>query len=306
MKYLYIVPVIIMISCTKQDHISVPSLDIAVNSHSYKVGDTVTFNILNTQADFLSFYSGESTSDYKFVKEEKKYNAITALSFWTAKYAGNNADCGRLMYSTNFSGVYDSTSIRSANWQDITDRFFMPPIGTSTYYYSNEVDISDLFIAADKPVYFAWFMNTRENSNRTLFKVQRFQIRGIVEEDSDFSRIKYDFAGSGFKMVLGRGWAGVTASLPVVNATDVFWNGPTPNTTYKEGWAVSAPIYPVEEVNLGAAKAVGLKALGEEMPSSYTHVYQRPGNYSVTFVAANSSIYGRKEIVKSINITIEE
>jgi len=37
---------------------------------------------------------------------------------------------------------------------------------------------------------------------------------------------------------------------------------------------------------------------------SYEYVYQQPGAYIVTFVAANTTIYGSRTIVKELNLTI--
>lgn len=294
--------VAIMISCDKQYEITTPDLDVSTLASRYNVGDTVLFNISGSNADFLSFYAGESTSDYNYLSKEKRLSASTALSFWSAKYAGNNADCAKLMYSTNFNGVYEIASIKAATWVDISDRFFIPPIGEATYFYSEEADISDLFVSPEKPIHFAWLLTIAENSRRTLFKVQRFEIRAIVRKDESCSRIKYDFVDSAFKMVLATEWEG---ALPNVSTTDIMLAGTSVNTTYREAWGVSGPIYLATEVNLGTAKAIGIKCLGDRMPSTYSYVYKQPGNYTATFVAANSSIYGRKEVVKSVNIVVE-
>lgn len=61
---------------------------------------------------------------------------------------GNNPDCAKLMYSTNFNGTYDIASIRQASWTDISDRFHLAStLGTSAVYEnSGELDISDLFL----------------------------------------------------------------------------------------------------------------------------------------------------------------
>lgn len=310
MKKRYLILNICVVSlffcCAKEYEIKEPTLKITVDKNNFKVGDTVRFNF-DGEADFISFYSGETSSDYKFHDQERVYKSNTVLTFRSAKYAGNNADCCALKYSTDFNGTYDRASIRAATWTDITSRFFIPGIvGTSaTFSNSGESEISDLFPADGKPVYFGWFFKTNANSSRTQFQVAEFKIQGVVTEDPSLSGTKYDFVDFNYKMVLGEGFDGLTASLPNINATRILWTGVFTNDTFKEGWAVSAAINNAGEVNLGLDKPLPIKIVSDPESSSYQYIYKAPGEYMATFVVANSSVYGRKETVKQIKITVE-
>ncbi|MFA4868623.1 MAG: DUF5017 domain-containing protein [Pedobacter sp.] len=295
-------------ACKKEQEVSNPDFQVSSKKLTYKAGDTVVFN-LSGDPDILSFYSGERTSDYDFLKEDLVFSATTALSFRTTKYAGNNPDCATLKYSTDFNGTYDIASIRQANWIDISDRFHLAStLGTSAVYEnSGEQDISDLFPAADKPIHFAWFFTTKQNSSRTRYQVERFEIRGLVENEEDLSGVKYNFVNCAFKMVEGEGFLiqNSTAQYPRVTSTYIYWDGVFANTSFKEGWAVSAPIYSAEKINLGPAIATGIKGVSDIPLTSYSYAYKKPGKYKVVFVAANANIYERKEVVKELEITIE-
>lgn len=60
--------------------------------------------------------------------------------------------------------------------------------------------------------------------------------------------------------------------------------------------------YPgVEENEL----AVPIKSVAQVTPADFTYTYNISGDYKVTFLAANSSIYGRVEVIKTLNITIK-
>lgn len=297
--------VLLCFSCKKEYAVKEPNLAITVEKNTFKVGDTIRFNF-DGEADFISFYSGKIGSDYDFHAKDRVYEANTVLSFRSAKYAGANPDCCTLKYSTDFNGTYDRASIRSATWTDISDRFFIPGIvGTAaTFSDSGVKDIADLFPATNKPIYFGWFFKTAANSQRTQFQVAEFKIQGIVLQNPALSGVKYDFVDFNFKMVLGEGFDGVTASLPNVNATRMLWTGVFNNDTFKEGWAVSGPINKSSQVNLGLDKPVVIKIVSDPESASYRYVYDEPGEYTATFVVANSSVYGRKEVVKQLKFTI--
>ena len=40
------------------------------------------------------------------------------------------------------------------------------------------------------------------------------------------------------------------------------------------------------------------------MPSLYQYTFETPGEYTVTFVGINASVYGRKEVVREVRIKV--
>jgi hypothetical protein len=308
MKRRYLILNICLLSlcfaCAKEYEIKEPTLKITLEKSNYKVGDTVIFNF-EGESDFISFYSGETGSQYKFHNQERIYKSNSVLTFKSAKYSGTNSDCCALKYSTDFNGTYDRASVRNATWKDISSRFFIPDIGTgATFFESGESDISELFPLDNKPIYFAWFYKTAANSSRTLFQVTDFKLQNVVAENPVLSSVKYSFVDFKYKVVLGEGFDGAT-TVPNVNANRIYLTGILLNDTFKEAWAISAPIYNSKEVNLGLDKSLPIKIVSDAVSSSYRYIYTARGEYTVTFVAANSSVYGRKEVIKELNITIE-
>ncbi len=298
----------VFVACEKNTRIEEPRFEVSVLSSTVRVGDSAVF-YLEGNPDIITFYSGTVGADYAFKSEERVYGATTGLSFQSAKYAGDNDDCAALKYSTDFNGVYEPESIRQATWVDISDRFHIPAInGTSAVMEpSGEKDISDLFPDADTPVYFGWFFTTNENSERTRFQIRDFEVIGVVNEHADLSAAKYDFVSSGFTMVKGEGFQiqDHPTTTPRVTEAAIIWDGVFQTTAFKEGWAISLPIYPAEEINLGRDYGVPIKALIDPPLTSYSVTYEEPGTYIATFVAVNASVYGKKEIIKQVNILVE-
>ena len=310
MKKIYVLmffAFIALSACDKEKNMVAPNFEVTTTKSTYKVGETVVFN-LSGNPDIISFYSGEVSSDYNFKGKDRVFDATTALSFQLAKYAGNNPNCAALKYSTDFNGTYDIASIRKATWTDISDRFYISSIESDVpvFKYSGEKDISDIFPDTSTPVYLAWFFTTNQNSNRTRVQMQNFQIRGLVAADDDLSNVKYGFVDCAFKMVQGEGFLTQSSATqyPRVTSTYVYWDGVYANTSFKEGWAITAPLYSAGKLNVGPAVPLGIKAVSDPQLTTYSYIFKEPGTYKVVFVAANSNIYDRKEVVREMEIVI--
>ena len=72
----------------------------------------------------------------------------------------------------------------------------------------------------------------------------------------------------------------------------------------RELWCISSSLKVDKLINVGQDLAVAIKSPSEVALKSYQHIYKKPGTYKVTFQAANSNIYDRKELVKEIEITV--
>ena len=296
-----------LVACQKETTVEAPVFDVTVSLSTIKAGDSVEFT-LSGNPDIMTFYSGEAGSDYAFKDKERIYGATTSLSFQSAKYAGDNDDCAALKYSTDFSGVYEPDAIRQATWIDISERFNIPDInGTSAVMEaSGERDITDLFPDADTPIYFGWFFTTNENSGRTRFQVRDFEVIGVVAENPELSAAKYNFVSSGFTMVKGEGFQiqDHPTTTPRVTETAIIWDGVFATTSFKEGWAVSLPIYGASQINLGSDYGTPIKALIDPPLTAHSFTYEKPGTYTATFVATNASVYEVKENTKQITIIV--
>lgn len=291
---------------------------------TFKVGDTVQFNI-EGNADMIAFYSGTFGNAYDYIDKDRFYDVIANLSFQSAKAPDNdneiNWHCARLLYSTDFNGDRSSedayASVNAATWTDITDRFVLPmgaPQGIAVYTNSGEADIVDLF-EEEKPVYLAWHMTTEAESRRVQFRVINSSLKSVVVDDPSRSEELYNQNDFNFQWILNPAAASPT-NTPVhsISTTQVMWNGFFQNfsTTspagthgeFKEGYAISMPLE-LPQFNAGKDKPTILLPKNDNTWSAHTFVYDKPGDYEVVFVASRTGD-GQEEIIKKLNITIEE
>lgn len=296
----------VLMSCKKEYTVKEPSLNINLSKQTYKVGDTITFDF-DGDADFITFYSGTKLNDFQFAHKERIYDAEMLLSFKFAKYSGANANVAELKYSTDYNGA---GAINAATWLPFPTGAFNYPtsIGLSSAdaVNSGNYNINSLFVDDNTPVYFCWFFNTPAGVQRTQAYIDGFKIFGNVTSDPSLSGDIYTFGDMGFKVLYDPiQFADSGTSLPNVNATRILWTGLFNNTIAKEGYAVSAPVLRKSTVNLGPDKPIVIKSVSDPESSLYQYVYTEPGVYKAAFVIANSSVYGRKEIVKEIEINVE-
>lgn len=309
-KFLFgLIIAVFFVSCEKEYEVKNPSLIINLGKQTYKVGDTITFDF-DGDADFITFYSGTKLNDYQFAHKERVYDAEMLLSFKFAKYAGANANVAQLKYSTNYDGAGTIEAVQAATWTDFPPGAFNYPtaIGTSSAdaVNSGNYNINSLFIDDNTPVSFCWFFNTPAATNRTQAYIEGFKVFGNVTSDPSLSGDIYTFGDMGFKMLYDPNqFSDSGTTLPNVNASRILWTGLYQNTIAKIGYAVTVPILRKNTVNLGIDKPIVVKSVADPESSSYRYVYTEPGTYKATFVIANSSVYGRKETVKQIDITVE-
>lgn len=298
----------IFMSCKKEYAVKEPLLNINLGKQTYKVGDTITFDF-DGDADFITFYAGTKLNDYQFAHKERVYDAEMLLSFKFAKYSGVNANVAELKYSTDYNGAGTIDAVNAAHWFTFPSGAFNYPtsIGASTAdaVNSGNYNINSLFIDDNTPVYFCWFFNTPAATQRTQAYVDGFKVFGNVISDPSLSGDIYSFGDMGFKMLYDPNqFSDSGTTLPNVNATRILWTGVFNNTITKQGYAVSAPVLRKNTVNLGIDKPIVIKSVADPESSSYRYVYTEPGTYKAAFVIANSSVYGRKEVVKEIEINV--
>ncbi|WP_293301459.1 DUF5017 domain-containing protein [Pedobacter sp. UBA4863] len=310
MKILYsLLLAAVFMGCEKEYEVKEPSLKINLDKQTYKVGDTITFDF-DGDADFITFYSGTKLNDYQFAHKERIYDAEMLLSFRFAKYSGANADVAQLKYSTNYNGAGTIAAVQAATWNDFPPGAFNYPISigvsAADAVHSGNFNINSLFVDENTPVSFCWFFNTPAGVQRTQAYIEGFKVFGNVTSDPTLSGDIYTFGDMGFKVLYDANqFTDSGTSLPNVNATRVLWTGVYVNTIDKEGYAVTVPILRKNTVNLGIDKPIVVKSVSDPESSSYRYVYATPGTYKAAFVIANRSVYGRKEVVKEIEINIE-
>ena len=113
-----------LVACDKGfEKVTEPTLELSTPMTTYFTQEPVVFNI-ESNANFLSFYSGERGNDYAYAQQERIYEGEAFVSFNTAFQAGSQwktqleADPEkkslRMFYSTDFSGVYTVEEVEKA------------------------------------------------------------------------------------------------------------------------------------------------------------------------------------------------
>lgn len=312
-KYLVIVSVLILAACRDPYEVREPGFEVWTDRDVYTVGEVVRFHI-EGNVDLIDFYSGTPGNDYAYHNRDRIFDMMPTVSFRATKYAGNNDDCAALLVTTDFDGNYefDNVKSQSANWIDISERFDIPPIGASAFFYdAGKASIADLIedgsLEEGKPIYFAWYCKTDAGSMRTGFQVTDFNLNG-EDANTGASGIVASQAQMAFQWVLSPATLNQT-TLPSMSSILIFWNGLANNTAgpLKEGYAISAPIsLENREMNMGYDSPVVIKSIQTENMIGHSYIFDRPGEYEVTFVGYNVNYNGRKDVVKTIRLTIEE
>ncbi|MGC3978069.1 MAG: DUF5017 domain-containing protein [Paludibacteraceae bacterium] len=305
----------LLISC-QTENVEVPEFQVSVDSTTYFIGDTVFFK-LNGNSDLLLFYSGESGNAYEYANQDRIVAATASATFQTQNrsqsYTG--ADAGALYcqenqlkvkISTDFSGKYDSASIKNATWVDLTDKFSIGPVtcnSTSSYIAAGTVDLTN-YLEDEKPFYFAFQYVNLPNKDHGNCNIWRFSSFGLTAvSDAGSATIATQTSALWTPVFMGPNWDHTrgysTTSTAVTMRAD-----PAFRDINQELWCISDTLKLDKNINVGQDKAVGIKSLVDVPLTTYTHTFNKAGTYTVTFVAANSNIYGRKETVKQIEITV--
>ena len=283
---------------------------VSIHSETFRVGEPVRFDF-DGNPDFISFYSGERGNAYAYKDKDRIVETEMTFSFLTTTTAGAaghpNPARVPVCYSTDFSGEYTEEAVRAATWVEITDLFSMPTDTGVTDLMSGDVNITEFYPDDETPLYFSYHYlveayDSQINNGRTQWNIKQTKFNGIAGESST---VLYDLQGANWKIVLGASYEGAT-SMPDINSSRILLRSEFQPTRDRECWAVSGPIAKMNYINDGPDKGVGIKAMAEATLRSYEYTYTEPGEYTVTFVAANASVYGRKEVVREVKIEIVE
>lgn len=319
----------LMAACDKGfESVSEPTLDLSTTLTTYFVQEPVVFNI-ESNANFLSFYSGERGNDYAYVAKERIYEGEAWISFNSAFQAGSQWKTQldedlekrilRLFYSSDFSGIYTLEEVEKATWVELTSEFEYPTArATNAKVLSQttpagERKLTDLIPAEelDKPLYFAFrykidpYVEELANA-RSRACVMNFQIVSRCDEINANDMIAtqgnagWQFVTEGYEDESGK-------YAPEISSSYIWFDCDGGLATERICWAISAPIHINTEVNIGCDYGVGIKGFPDEPLTSYTYTYAEPGEYEVFVTAANVDYTGaRMEKTASVKIQIVE
>jgi hypothetical protein len=293
MQKLFIIAVLIVfgVACNKKT-VDATGFSVTTDKDTYALTDTIRFSFTGNPY-YLTFYSGEPYHKYEY-SDRVTAPGVPQLQFTTALTTGSQKNTLQLMVSTDFSGVYDSTSIYQATWTDITSKVKLAT--TSTTVASGVIDLSQ-FVTDEHPVYVAFkFTGTAGSAQRT-WTIKSVALANVLDDSTTFSLLGIAESTTGFKSVPmkapGVAWTISTTQL-------VIKGGTTASSPEAEGWVVSKPL---NLSKVSPDNGTPLKNMTTTL-SSFSYTYDVPGTYKATFVANNISRYDEKGDVKDVDITV--
>ncbi len=306
LKHFFLIVVLLGASaCKKENRLKLDELDFNVSAGATEVSvnEEVEFHFTG-DAELLSIYSGEFLNDYNF-KDGRKLavSGAQSISFTTAVDKGAQADQLSVWASTDFDGNYGSLeSIYQANWINITSRFALAT--NSTFKASGESDLTDIY-EPGKPIYIAYKYNTRSQldfGDARLWMIQDFKIQGQTEAGKQ-QILKLSEAG--FRIVDENPTTYPARSVVTKSRITMQGNEYTDNWS-PEGyhWAISKPMY-LDTLDFGPDRAIAIKGGQNPMPEVYSHKFSEPGIYEVKFIGSVQNINKRKELIRTITVTVK-
>lgn len=316
-KYMLLAAVLLtsLTACREQfEDVDAVHFEVAAESVVCKVGQPVHF-LFEGNPDIITFYSGEVGNDYAFKNEDRIVPTRMSYSFTANRKAGPNPGKLPFSYSLDFSGEYTAEAVQAATWIDISDRFeWIPEDKSNLEVFSGLADLSDIFPDEQTPVYFNYYYlcKTGQDVDSSDWLVYSPTFYGITET----SEVKlFDITNSGWTTVYNvPTWMNNDGSAdPKLNYTGanngkrlrMICDNRRPDCD-REEWFVSGPIYKMANVNNGPDFGTAIKGVANPVMTSYSYAYNAPGEYTVTFVAANVNVYDRDERVVELKVKIVE
>jgi hypothetical protein len=276
-------------ACNKKT-VEATGFSVTTDKDAYALADTIRFSFTGNPY-YLTFYSGEPYHKYEYC-DRVTADGVPQLQFTSATTTGAGNDTLHLLVSTDFSGVYDSTSIYQATWTDLKVKL----AASSTTTASGVVDLSQ-FATGDHPVYVAFKFTGVTGKPQRTWTIKSVALANVLADSTSYSVLGIGESTAGFKSVAmkapGVAWTISTTQLQIKGGT-------TTSSPEAEGWVVSKPL------NLKKVlpdTGTPLKNMTTTL-SSFSYMYGAAGTYKATFVAANINRYDEKSDVKDVDITV--
>lgn len=280
-----------------------PSFDVTVSSLSYEVNQPITFDFTGN-SDIVTFYSGESGSEYQYKDRTQIEGGKPQLQFTSLRrYGAQNGipdNTITLLVSEDFTNVHNATAIENATWVDITDRakwsYAVHP--DMTYTPSGVVDLSD-FDSSNAPIFIAFKYNDVPSSvSQRAWNIKDLSVDIVLPGDGSLINLANSANMS---------WGTVNILNPArvwtFNTTEIIIWGGAAGMDENEDWIISKPIF-LNRVQ--PDKGISIKNNPSALLTDYTFPgYGEPGSYNVTFEIINANRWDVKRTLKEFTITVQ-
>ncbi|ACU03499.1 hypothetical protein Phep_1283 [Pedobacter heparinus DSM 2366] len=320
MKFIYqklFLVLFILSGCSKFDEVGLPDFEVSTTSSTFKKGTPVEFTF-NGNPQLISVYTGETGRDYAYKDGRVMDISSLNLSFNSAvtNSATSNLQTGMfsLLVSTDFNGDYSNiTSVENATWTDVTSRLSKLEANTnatsSAATPAAGIALTDLRVAG-KPFFIAFKYNIRQQSIYGVWKIWTFQAFSLTATGSAGTQVLGNMTTTAFRVVqknpeiISRTTATTTA-LTLQHA-DLTLN-PAAAEIPTQNWLITQGFTNTNKIDYGPDLAIPIQGGTSAVEKkNYTYTFANAGKYKVYFVAANENTKDRKEVVRSIELTITE
>ena len=297
-----------------------PELSVAINPAQvvstindtlvvYK-GEAVEFQLSGTP-DLLTFFSGEGGHVYAN-RERTIANGTPKLDFLYNSNRVSASNVVDVFASTDFKGVYDSLNIKAAKWDTLTHPDMKAYLNTAVAKAMPTIDLSKY--GGGQAVFIAYRLvinSTIRYSNPTF---SNLLIRNY-QDDGNVSAVVDGFSSAGMSFVTmsenakwklkgsGSSTFKLSSNSITVNTTPFDVANGTVDSVFTttdgrlhEMWAISKVLY-LDKTSPDVG--VNVKDIQQGI-ENYKYTYTKVGNYTVTFVGANTGPTG------VLNSTIKE
>lgn len=293
--------VVFMTSC-ERDEIENIDIDVSTDKEMYAVNEPVIFNFSNN-ADVITFYSGEAGKVYRYKDRVELEGGKLEVRMETMELFAVQEQNLNFLVSTDFNGSYTKEGIESATWTNFSDSVRWSQVtgpgvaGTRTW--SDYFDVSDALVSG-KPIYFAYrYIGLAANAaHQGTWRIYNFHVQNRFS-DTDFSTVATRTSAA---------WQAVTINNPgglgvwfLTDASMIYYN-PQSNREAVEKWVVSKRFEP-NKVTPDVGESI--KKYADNPMNSYSHSFNQPGEYEVTFVFSNVNYTGSSQNVKTIKVIVE-
>ncbi len=270
------------------------NFSVELEKTSYKVGEPIRF-MINGKPNNLVFWSGEAGHVYAFRNRTAVEGNAVSLNFKTYAQFGLmpiDQSVIKLLVSTDFSGKYDSTNVKAATWEDITDKAVLSTGQDQTP--SGNIDLSS-FAARNKNIAIALRYKTnviKPEAQQNRWVIRSFDLKSTNQQVDE--TVLANMATAGWTSFNFSGpatnWSITSAQLLTVrNSTDL-----------DDDWVITKQFNPNKTM---PDKGEPIKNISQKL-YEYTRAYNKPGVYKVAFVATNVNVKESASIVKEIELTI--
>lgn len=296
-----LLPVLVLQACSKEIDTEAPALEVVAEKSTIKAGDTASFRI-SSNANVLSFYSGEVLKDYDYRAGRTVELDSIRLSFSTSLNYGTQKDQFAVFLSTDFNGDYTAEGVKAATWENITSLFKLAPGNSNTAIPAGVKNLS-AYAVKGKALYIGFRFIVKPqtaNGSSKLWTMSGFSLTG---HSILGAQVLADHKSAGWRVIQqglhdpGRG--------AVIQAAQLAFYGN--NLDYKEelveDWVVTKAIE-TGATDMGPDWSTGIKTLPEPPLASYQHIYEKPGKYLATFIANNVNRHQEKKTIRQVEITV--